>query len=121
MTRKNPKLRAEQFKKQLRSRQIAKIKAIIGYILVLCAVCGCNYIALVIAASTDKDQTTKWAISFLISLVQDMGTSQVLKVVVTVFLIRIIARGQSKKMVKILRLGLDPIVVRALAMVSVSK
>ena len=121
VARNNPKLREEELKKQIKSKKIAKIKEIIGYILIACTVLGCNYIAIVIAATTDKEQTTKWAISFLISLAQDMGTVQVMKVIVTVLLVRIIGRGQSKKVVKILRLGLDPIVVRALAMASLQK
>ena len=50
-----------------------------------------------------------------------MGTSQVLKVLVSVLLVRVISKGQSKKMVKILKMGIDPIVVRSLAMVSLRK
>ena len=116
VTRYRPELRELEMKKLMRSKKIAKIKATIGYIIVLCAVVGCTYITFVIAATTPDDQTTSWAISFIISLAQDMGTSQVLKVVVTVVLVRIISRGQSRKVVKILRVFLDPIVVRSLAM-----
>ena len=116
MTRNRPEQRELEMKKLEKSKKIAKIRAIIGYILVLCAVAGCTYITFVIAATTPDDQTTRWAISFIISVAQDMGTSQVLKVIITVVLVRIISRGQSRKVVKILRVFLDPIVVRALAM-----
>ena len=96
--------------------KIAKIKEFIGFILALGVLGGCTYAVLVVAANTDSEISKKWARNFMTSMAQDMGVSQVFKVLVTVALIRIISKGQSARTVKWLKLGIDPIMTRALAM-----
>mgnify|MGYP000942230061 FL=1 len=96
--------------------KIAKIKEIIGYMLALGVLGAATYMVLVIAANSDAKTSQVWALNFLTSVAQDMGVTQVVKVLITITLIKIIAKGQSPKTVKLLRMGIDPIIIRALAL-----
>lgn len=102
-----------------RKKKIAKIKERIGYIFVLAVVAGCHYVAIVVAANSDMETTQKWTKNFLLSLAQDMGTTQMFKVMMTVIVMKIISRGASKRKIKILRRFLDPLTARALVMKSI--
>lgn len=115
-TKDSPELREKEFTKRKKMLRTAKIKEIIGYFLALCVLGGCVYAVLVVSANTDSEISKKWAKNFMTSMAQDMGVSQVIKVLITVALIKIIAKGQKPKTVKILRFGVDPIITRALAL-----
>ena len=104
-------------KKFKRQKKIAQIKRIIGYIFVLGVVAACNYTGIVVAANTSEESVTRdWTKSFLISLAQDMVSTQVVKVVVTVVLMKMISRGVSKQKLRIYRKVLDDLTTRALVM-----
>ena len=111
----NPRLREQELNKRRKQQRIAKIKKIIGYILVLTALTGCIYIILVVAANLETEDTEKWSKSFLISLAQDLGVSQIFKVLLTVVVIRIMAKTRSQRVKKYLAILVDPITVRAIA------
>ena len=111
----NPQIREQELIKRRKQKKIAKIKKIIGYLLVLSAFAGCIYIILVVAANLTPEDTEKWSKSFLISLAQDLGVSQIFKVLLTVVVIRIMAKTRSQRVKKYLALLVDPITVRAIA------
>ena len=109
--------REKELKKLHRSRKIAKIKSIIGYILILGAVVSCHYIVLVVAANSTDEESKKWAQNYLISLAQAMGISPVVRVLLTVVVLKMIKKGHSRRTVKIMKLLLCKMTTRALAMV----
>ena len=115
MTAHNPKIRQQELDKRRRQQSIARIKRVIGYTLVISAFAGCIYIILVVAANLTPEDTEKWAKSFLISFAQDLGVSQIFKVLLTVAVIRVMAKTQNGKLKKLLKILVDPITVRAIA------
>ena len=116
MTRNNPQQRQEQLKKRNRLRKIGKIKKIISYFLILCIVVASHYMVLVIFANSEDSEAQNWAINYLISLAQDMGVNQILKVILTIVSLRIMVGAKSQKLKIILKLLIDPVTVRSLAM-----
>ena len=122
LTLRNPALREEQLKKRNRLRRIAKIKKIIAYILILCIVGASHYIVLVIFANSEDNEgeAENWAINYLISLAQDMGVSQIIKVLLTIVCLRLRASARNPTFKKILALMIDPVTVRALAMTAMT-
>ena len=116
LTSRNPVLREMQLRKRNRLKRIAKIKKIIAYILILCIVGASHYIVLVIFANSEDSEAQYWAINYLISLAQDMGVSQIIKVLLTIVCLRMLVGARSARFKKILALMIDPVTVRALAM-----
>ena len=116
MTRNNPQQRQEQLKKRNRLRKIGKIKKIISYFLILCIVVASHYMVLVIFANSEDSEAQNWAINYLISLAQDMGVNQILKVILTIISLRIMVGAKNQKLKIILKLLIDPVTVRSLAM-----
>ena len=116
LTSRNPALREMQLRKRNRLKRIAKIKKIIAYILILCIVGASHYIVLVIFANSEDSEAQYWAINYLISLAQDMGVSQIIKVLLTIVCLRMLVGARSARFKKILALMIDPVTVRALAM-----
>ena len=72
---------------------------------------------LVVAASSDDDESKKWAQNYLISLAQALGISPVARVLLTIVLLKMISKGQSRGKVKIMKLLVCKMTTRALAMV----
>ena len=116
MTRNNPQQRQEQLKKRNRLRKIGKMKKIISYFLILCIVVASHYMILVIFANSEDSEAQNWAINYLISLAQDMGVNQILKVILTIVSLRIMVGAKNQKLKIILKLLIDPVTVRSLAM-----
>lgn len=116
LTSRNPVLREMQLRKRNRLKRIAKIKKIIAYILILCIVGASHYTVLVIFANSEDSEAQYWAINYLISLAQDMGVSQIIKVLLTIVCLRMLVGARSARFKKILALMIDPVTVRALAM-----
>ena len=119
LTTNNSQQRQEQLKKRKRLKKIAKIKTIIAYFLILCIVIASHYMVLVISANPDpekEDEAKDWAINYLISLAQDMGASQIFKVLLTVICLRMLVGARNQTFKKVLKLLIDPVTVRALAM-----
>ena len=119
LTANNSQQRQEQLKRRNRLKKIAKIKKMIGYFLILCTLVASHYMVLVISANPDpekEDEAQDWAINYLISLAQDMGASQVFKVLLTVVCMRMMVSARNQTFKKVLKLLIDPVTVRALAM-----
>ena len=109
-----PQVRQQELDKRKRQQKIARIKRFVGYTLVLSAIAGCIYIILVVAANLTTEHTQKWAKSVLISFAQDLGVGQIFKVLLTVVVIRIMAKKKSRRVKKYLAILVDPITVRAI-------
>ena len=121
LTARNPALREQQLRKRNRMRKIAKIKTIFAYILILFIVVASHYIVLVIFANSDADEARNWATNYLMSLGQDMGVSQMFKVLLTIVCLRMMINVKGSKLKKLLRHLVDPVTVRAMAMVVMLK
>ena len=121
LTARNPALREQQLRKRNRMRKIAKIKTIVAYILISFIVVASHYIVLVIFANSEPDEAQNWATNYLMSLGQDMGVSQIFKVLLTVVCLRMMINVKGSKLKKILKALLDPVTVRALAMLVMPK
>lgn len=105
--------------KRKRVKMIALIKRIIGYIIMVGVVGGCHYMVLVVSANSAAEETQTWATNFLRSLGQDMVVGQILKVLMTVVSLRLIARTTNINVRRVLKLMIDQVVARAIAMSSV--
>lgn len=108
-------------KKQLqmlktRSKRITWIKKIIGILLVLAVFGGCNYAVLVIAANSKTGEVKQWVKSYMVSFLQDIFTSELIKVFLNTVFIRALTRQPSRCSYKIMKLVVDPLIVRAIAM-----
>ena len=99
-----------------RSKRIIWIKRIIGIILVLAVFGGCNYAVLVIAANSKTSEVKQWVKSYMISFVQDIFTTELIKVFLNAVFIRALTRQPGKCSYKIMKLVVDPLIVRAIAM-----
>lgn len=107
----------EDLKKlKARSKKITTIKRICGCFLVLFVFAGCNYSVLVIAANSTTTEVTSWVKSYLISFVQDMLTTEFIKILLNVILIRALTRHPSRCTYKLMKLIVNPLIVRAVAM-----
>lgn len=82
---------------------------------------ACHYIVLVVFANSDEPESKDWAINFLISLVQDMGVSQMFKVILTIVCLRILLATKVPRYRKLAKMLVDRVTVRALAMSAMSK
>ena len=118
ITKRNPQIREAEYKKREKTKKIAKIKKIVGSLIALTMLLGCGYIVLVVAANSSPEESQKWGTNFMISLAQDLGTSQVFKVVLSIILIRLVPKVHNKKLLWIMKKAMDPMSVRALAIVS---
>ena len=84
MASRNPQIRQQELVKRKRLQIKAKIKRVIGYILMLNVFAGCVYIILAVAANMEPVNTERRAKGFLISFAQDLGVGQIFKVLLTV-------------------------------------
>lgn len=98
-----------------RMKRITWIKRIIGFFLVLAVFVGCNYAVLVIAANSKTGEVRIWLKSYMISFIQDIVTTELIKIWLNTILIRELTRQPSKWKSKIMKLIVDPLIVRAVA------
>ena len=72
------------------------------------------------AANSEAEESARWAKNFLISFAQDLGANQVVKVVLTVVLLRIFVRIEGNgKWAKVVKVLMDVVTARAVAMASI--
>ena len=91
-------------------------KRIIGIILVLAVLGGCNYAVLVIAANSKTSEVKQWLKSYMISFLQDIFTAELIKIFLNAVFIRALTRQPSRWGYKMMKLLVDPLIVRAVAM-----
>jgi len=118
LTRNDPRSRDEELKKRKRAKKIALIKMSFGYILVIASIAASIYSVLVVAANSSIEDSQNWAKNFMISISQDMVTSQIIKVLLTVFLFKCFVNAKNKCAKFLLKILVDPLTARALAMIS---
>ena len=121
ITKNNPELQQAELLKRSRRKTIAKIKSVIGYLLVLGATAGFIYAVLVVAANSTAEESQRWAKNFLKSFGQDMIINQVLKACLTVVICKILYKYKiSGGVGKIMKGLMDIVTLRAIAMKSMS-
>ena len=119
LTKNNPERQKAELLKRNRRKTIARIKSVIGYLLVLCAAVGCNYAVLVVAANSKTEESQRWAMNFLKCFGQDMIINQVLKACLTVVICKLLFKyniGGGPR--KIMKAAMDIVTLRAIAMKS---
>lgn len=72
------------------------------------------YVIIVTSANSPSAETQRWAKSLLISIAQDMVTGQVIKAVVTVLVVKLLARRQRVRWERGVRMLIDPLAAQAL-------
>lgn len=119
LTINNPERLQAELAMRNRRKTIAKIKSVIGYLLVLGAAAACNYAVLVVAANSKTEESQRWAKNFLISFGQDMIINQVLKVCLTVMICKILFKSKiSGRVANMLKASMDLVTLRAIVMKS---
>lgn len=118
LTNGDPQRQNDELKKRNKQKKIARIKQIIGYIIVLAAAAAGNYIVLVVAANNKPEDSQRWAKNFLLSFAQDLGVNQVIKALVTVILLKILVRRRKGDFPKYFKIFMDLVTMRAIAMAS---
>ena len=116
LTVNDPRQRDLELRKRMKLKKTGKLKKIVGYMLVLAIIVACHYIVLVIFANSSSSDSQDWAINLLISIAQDMGVSQLIKILVTVICLKFVVTIQSEKWKKVLRLLSDKVIMRSIAM-----
>src|SRR4051794_10892572 len=96
LAKRDPSILVKETLKRKRKLKIAHIKRIIGYVLSVALVIGGNYVVLVVSANNTAEESTKWSKKFMISFAQDLGVNQVIKVVLTCILLRVLMRTRGR-------------------------
>ncbi len=92
------------------------LSAISGFCVLGVVLVGCTYINLVVAANSENYESQRWGKNLLISLFQDIFVNQVLKLLLTLYILKRLNKRKRKKcVVKFMRFFIDKLAVRALA------
>lgn len=110
----------EQMRKRkdfIKRHKKAKIKRILGSAITCVLIVCQNYILLTISANMDNEENKRWLLIFVIELCIDMVVYQLIKILVTIKVIKILSKkDQSKKVADSLRFLMSSHISRALAM-----
>lgn len=93
-----------------------------GYFVTFIIMCASIYTILVVAANSDSEDSKNWAVSLIITVFQDMGTSQMLKVALTGFVLKLLLKlPKNGRKYKLLKKLLDKLTVRAIVVASLNR
>ena len=91
-------------------------RAISGFCIVALVMFGCTYIILVVGANSSHLESQRWGKNLIISLIQDILISQIIKLFLTLYLLKVIGkRKRGKLTMKLMKFMIDPLATRALA------
>lgn len=115
--RRNAAININAPKEETRTSKIKRyVRSVLSVAVVTVVMLGCTYIIIVVAANSTHEESQKWGKNLLISLAQDVFLSQILKLGITLYLLKIIAKKKRKRIVmKMMKFMIDPLAARALA------